>query len=590
VYTPSPHRQESLPLPSILVKDNRDNLYGWQMEKGNLSVKTCRETPTWSSPEIISSKALLYDVTFSDKEGLCTALVDYENSVTLFKGYPGNWREETFYREEKDKKIKTLQILADRERKLHLIYLATSERGERWWLFHLRYDNGKWEDPRVIDFGGGSTGNYGYAMIDRYNRVYFVYRLKEEERVPLYYRVFSSPELNWSRPLLLAPEGDNTSPFLVEDDSLNLHLIWCSRRENGYLMMYRHRLRGTWPAGKWFPPIELSLPLSYPACPFLEISPEEIKACWIDRQGKHLRYSFNNGKHWDISRSYPLSQGEKPVKMICHHPDGPPRITWTTGKGEPPLPHEKSRPQKLEVEKSIKKINSDQKKKSKELKEETGNTSDHEDFTLDLEELQTTTGTIFSEATRLNRSQYLLQHELERKSPEVQMVSYQRQQKLESLKKNLQQKEREILEIQESFTRALGNLKHKLNQAHQTWNEKFYYLNKENQELKQNHQNAQTILKEKEGKIKKIEKENQKLQEELKDIKIENRQLKKKLEEKSSLGSFPAKKIEKENQKLQEELKDIKIENRQLKKKLEEKSSLGSFLGKLLQNKPHRYK
>jgi len=586
LYAIDQHHQDRLPLPHMLVKDDQENLYGWKLEMGNLTVQQLREGHGWSPPEDLANKIMLFDATILPGEGLYTTLVDQQNRFVLYKGYPGNWEEEHFHQEQPQQKVKSLQLLADREKRLHLIYLATTKQEERWWILHLRYSNGEWEEPRVIDFGGNGPTNYGFGMIDRYNRVYFIYRLKEENRVPLYYRVFSSPELNWSRPLLVAPEGDNSYPFLAEDDYRNLHLIWCSRRESGYVVMYRHRLRGSWPAGKWLSPMEISSYMKKPAFPFLEISPKEITACWLTPQEKHFNFSFDFGKNWNASQVYRLAQGEKPVKIVSIGDQGLPMPYWKTGKGDPPLPPEIVRnrlfkhPAPANASPEVNQDNTEQDtaeevaeevaeeaaeeaaeestttlSKGNEKKEDDDDEQEtkpaQEDFTAEIEQLHSTTGSIFNEATRLSRSHYHLQQELEQKKSEVKWISYHTHQKAEALKRSLQNKEKELHQMEENFNRTLGSLRKKFQHARNNWYEENEKLRKEIREIKQNYQNIQASVEEKNDKIKRMDAE---------------------------------------NQKLRKTMQILREENQQLKDRLGKKSSVGNILGKLLQNKPHHNK
>lgn len=503
-----------------LLRDCNENMYWILQEKDKIQIHTCDSSYSssgWSPGETLAHNACIHDATLNKKGEICAVIVDNHNNFIYLRGYPGNWEEENFNREEKIKTVNGLQLLADHQQKLHLIYLLTVNNGERWWLLHHRFNGSRWEEPRVIDFGSFGATNYGHALVDHWNRLHLVYRVNTGNEAPLYYRLFSTAGLNWSKASQLAPTGENSFPFLAEDINQNLHLVWCCHKNNRYIILYRQRMRGGWPIGRWYPPLELSSPLEKPGLPYLKVEEARLTAYWLTGGEINQRCSLNSGKKWGEVETLPLEEGARPVKLTSPSPgDQLPRPSWFI-TNEEPLPQHTP-------------FYREEKKSPKKEDELTG-ASKHDSRDMDLQveksrsleqpEAEKCGSEIFAPRAEITRSQHQLHEE---------------QKRLETLKQKLVEKDKEMMEMEQNFNQVLSNLKQKFQQSRNQWNEEIARLKKENKELQIKYQKTTTRLKNKEEETVKLNKNLTSLRSELSELKKENSYLKEK--SKSPLAKF----------------------------------------------------
>lgn len=564
----------SPPLPHRLLRDSKNRLFWTGPEKGgeNRNLQISLHTPSrgWGQGETLAQDVFTYDVTLLSDDSIQLVSLDRQNCFTLLSYKPGeltNCKEEVFHQEEEDKIVNGLHLITDGQQRLHLVYFLSTPDGERWWLMHLRLGGKGWENTRVIDFGSRGSGNQAYTMVDCYNRLHLVYRVHEGSTITLYYRVFSSPELSWSKAATLSTTGNGKDaggiffPFLVEDTHRNLHLTWCLWKNNRYTVMYQQRVRGGWPAGRWYPPVELSPSMENPAIPFLEVEKGQLRTYWFEQEERKLycRTSFNHGKKWGEIEDFPLKEGTRVIKMISSSPeDRLPRPSKVLSAEPDLLPLNLSSPKGEKSDfngnyhGSSQAQNTDTKNKvftkgeqpteilpgeneesqSYEVFEE----QEEEDFSLELNELQNTTGSLFAHTAELSRSRFQMQQELETKKSEVRWISYHSQKRLEAMRRNLEQKEKEIKQMEDNFNQTINNLKQKFQQTRNHWNQEIASLRKENQELKQKHRDVQVKLKNREEEISRLSSTLTRLRTEIKELQSENNRLKE--QPKSPIGEF----------------------------------------------------
>lgn len=462
----------------LAVPENNRMLVFVLQDSGRLNANLVNEAAEQEEEEVIAERVSYFTAARDLDNNYYILQVDPENSFQLLKGKPGQWEEKVYFKEEKGKGIGGLQILNGYKNQTHLIYLLFAANGKQWWLIHHRYVEDKWDEPRIIDFGGGENFNCYHAVIDNWDRVQLVYSIKEGSRTPLYLRTFSAPEMNWSRAVMLESEQNNLYPFLQEGPDYSLHLVWSSiNQSNGWHINYRRKTPGGWPAGKWSPSVKLSNAYEEPIFPSLAWEEGRLTASWYTA-GRMLTYAFlREDLKWERGEEIALDGEVAVQRIICPTEySSLPRLHYWPGKNNVPL---------------ISKITG---QSFVQPEEETG-------LYPFLSKLQEDSGNLFSQVTDLQRSRFELQHQLEGKKQEVRWLSYQSRQYLANLQNDLLNKEQEIKQMEEKFNLTLASLKQKAQQSRRAWDEENMKLIKQNTQLKKEESELQKKLKNKETEL-----------------------------------------------------------------------------------------
>lgn len=406
-----------------------------------------------------------------------------------------------FYRDE-EKSCSHLVMSADPEGTLHLIYLALETAADRWWLLHHRYSGESWEEPRVIDFGGGASCNYGAVTAGENNGLHLVYRIKEQEQTVLYYRYFNATTLNWSKAVPVAAAADILYPAVLAGPARHLHVLWCAPDGPHYRIGYRLLAKAGWSAGGWKPEVTPAGNLAEPAFTFFTYRRKEPVMAWLE--GEKLCSFRYTGGHWEKT---PPEKFEYTGLIRCFffHPPQPPLFYLLPARGEAePGPEEDVLP---------------------------GEEERLADLEPDFDRLQQYSGTLIDRASSLTETKTRLERALEEKKKQIYRLSRENERTVHSLRQSLAEKDQGLQELEKKFNQTVSSLKEKIDRSRQTWETERKRRLEELQALKkEQHQFAQ-VLKDKETTIARLERRCRELEFREQQLQEENRLLAEQLRE-----------------------------------------------------------
>ena len=301
-----------------------------------------------SPPQIISREVDNFVATWGTDNRIYLVEVNKEGAFTLKQGLNDGWKEAPFF-QEKNRIISNLQMLGDTQGMLHLIYLLRTSSTDQWWLVHHNYFQGRWSDPRVIDFGGKGMFNYSHILVDSQDTLHAAYHVQERSGVALYHRTFAPyKSLTWSQAELITTDESNAYPFLIEGEEQTLHLVWTSFSKQNYTVNYSHKAveqnnNTTGYSASWSPPQEISALLTEPPLPFLELRENKLLVQWILKKAIYRRASSDNGMRWTKTNKEVLKKETGLIRITA-----PPRENSLPGLSWLPVPHEdSSNPEKI---------------------------------------------------------------------------------------------------------------------------------------------------------------------------------------------------------------------------------------------------
>lgn len=410
----------------------------------------------------------------------------------------GAWAETLFFRD--PEKLASHPLLAAHGESLHFIYLARDTRVNHWWLLHHRFHRARWEEPRVIDFGGGTELNYGSSTVDGRGTVHLAYRIVSEELAQLYYRFFTVTDLTWSRATPVSAPGLNSFPVIAADRQGQLQLAWCQKKEDHYYVVHRRRSSGGWPAGGWKEEAIQSPPLEAKAIPLLQ--PDAGLPAFTAGYysgGSVCRYT-------DAPRSVPASVGEislsKPglVRLSMARPGGAPASGWSPADG--------SLPGNLELPGAAQ-----NREMSPQQIGEDFNTLDH------------FSNILVNQAYALSSAKAQVEETLAAKNKEMARLTFLNEQKIHSLNRELEVKDKKLQEVDLQLKHTISSLKAKVDQSRAAWDEEKKRSREQLKELQKENHHLKQMLLEKENTITRLENRVQEQKLQLGVLQRENREL-----------------------------------------------------------------
>lgn len=452
---------------AVLEKERKATLFVNNPE-GELYLKSYHPSSGWTQLQPLSGGVSIYTAAYGINKNLYLLEIDNMNCFKLKLKAGNRWEENVFFQEEKDKKISHLQLLSDYRGNLHLIYLLSSAGGEQWWLIHHCLKEQKWEDARVIDFGGEGSTNHSHAIIDKNNILHIVYSIRERKRIPLYHRTFLLEDSTWSRAVFLSVDQNNFNPFIFEGPDLNLHLVWCASFENSYIIRHSKKVRRGWPSGdKWTPATEISSPSAGKVFPYINFCEDILKIRWVSEKSVFQRASYDEGINWENIQKIDYNNDVHVFGVISSFDRSElPRLQWVTTWDDPVLPVE------ISIEKLIK--------------------TNETEITPHLKELQRYSANLFPESPP------------KKTIPQKRHVRSPRYQ-ISSKKTNTEyEKEEHNRETEKNFNMTLQTIKKKYQLSRQVWEEENLKLVKENQKLKEEKTNLEQKLDKKNRELKKL--------------------------------------------------------------------------------------
>ncbi|HHX87801.1 MAG TPA: hypothetical protein GX693_06465 [Firmicutes bacterium] len=466
-----------------------------------------RENRGWEKPQTILPQvdrfAAALDTDFHphlvvvNKGDLChlTNLVD-ENS---------RMSEQLIFREE-GRACSNLLLAGDSKGGLHLLYSASDPDTNRWWLLHHHFDSNRWLEPRVVDFGGAAAGIPGCLAADQTGDLHLVYKIEEGDSTRLYYRCFNLPSLTWGRAFPVSAYGLPCFPGIVVDRQQNLHLVWSSQKDHRHYISYRQLSTGGWPSAGWKEIETISPPLDSPPFPLLNCREEKITAGWFCLPGGNLWQLELTGEGWQEK----VSSQEIPDYLLirsCHPQDWEysPVTSWILGRGALP---------------------------GLELIPATA--PPHPGWDLYFRQLDVYSKHLINQASELTATKAQLERVLEAKQKEMFWVSQHSRRKIGALTQNLQQKDRELQELESKFQHTVDGLKEKTVQSRQQWVEEKKRYQLQITRLEKESRQLQQMLLEKENSISKAEERIQELKQGVARLQEENQLLQGRLEQSPS--------------------------------------------------------
>lgn len=410
--------------------------------------------------------------------------------------------ESEFYLE--DSKICSHFLLGcDADNHMHLLYLALDSKDSRWWLLHHRRTARGWEEPRVIDFGGGNAVNYGDIAIDSKNTLHLLYRIKEHEQTSLYYRHFNPVAQSWSKALPLATGSEISFPAITVDGEQNIHTLWSSGDQSGYRLHYRAMIKGGWPTGGWKPAAAISPVLEHRVFPFFGLHGQDLIMAWLD----HNNVTFFRYRKHSWEKAAPLViEGAQPVRHCSAAAPGGLFPLWILAKDGVPLP--------LEPDPAV----------------DTGPT---ENLEPQFYRLQQVSEALVNRASSLSMAKSRLEQALEEKRREMTWISQQNKRNLQALQQSLKEKDSELQQLEEKFKATITELKQKMEQTRKKWDEeRKRYLN-DLLEHKKERRQFDLMLKEKENTIARLNLRIREQEQVIKQLSAENEAITEQLNQKS---------------------------------------------------------
>ncbi len=494
------------------------------------------ESSYWDSPHLVNRQgALMYFFRHTDghwsrqrqaggqweeeempfyKKGKLSAVIDAKGLIHLISFEDGKlshlqleenlFSEKQFYTEE-SKSCSHILLTGDLEGNLHLIYLAVDSQASRWWLLHHRCTLNGWEEPRVIDFGGGQYLNYGDMAADSQGNLHFVYRIKEHDQTGLYYRCFSPGTLNWSKALPLASADDISYPAIAADPGQNLHVIWSEAQEAQYTVHYRPLIRGGWPTGGWKQKTAISPVLSQKPFPLFSEDNGQPAMGWLEPDALCL-YRFKQGA-WE---KMPRQQTDEAIltKVCVLSAEGVPTSYWAITRDGLPVKIQTVEP----------------------------TADEQQEAELEFKKLHQYSEALVNRASSLSTTKNRLEQTLEEKRKELTWMSQQNKKNIQALQQSLSEKDKELHEIEEKFKETINGLKAKMEQIRKSAEAEKQRGANQIQEYKKERRQFDQILKEKENTIEKLNTRIREQEQRLKQMHTEIESLADRLEQKEEGG------------------------------------------------------
>ncbi len=505
---------DELPASAPLIITTREKQYLFYLCREKLLLQE-KGNQGWEEPQLILPKADRFTGALDTAFNPHLVALDRDELYHLTCSADKQKPTEHLISREEDRTCSNLLLAGDIKGGLHLIYSATDRNTDRWWLLHHYFDGSRWLEPRVVDFGGAATAGPGCLSADQTGDLHLIYLIAEGEHTRLYYRRFILPSLTWDRAFPVSAYGHPGSPSLAIDRGQNLHLIWNSRQDRKYHLNYRKFSSGGWPSGGWKEIETISSPLEDPPYPLLYYRKGTITAGWFCKSREMLWLYKLGDKGWQE-----ITGGQKipDHRLICScHPvewEFPPATAWILGQGDLP---------DLELI-------------SATAPPEPG---------LDplFKQLDTYSRGLIHQASRLTAAKGLLELKLEAKQKEISWRSEHSRRKIGTLTDSLQQKDRELQDLENKFKQTVDGLKGKTEQSRLQWSEEKKRYQQQISQLEKESRQLQQMLLEKESTIAKIETQVQELKQGITRLKEEKQALRDRLEQplpriKELLGSI----------------------------------------------------
>lgn len=508
--------------PFLLGEDGRR--YHYYVDESDLWLWQKYEGGSWSAAEAFPRKTGLLCACLDN--GNRPNLVAWENGCFYHLVYEDEKFVERLFFREGSKMCRYPTLAGDNRGTLHLLYISLDEDSCRWWLLHHRYCDGKWEEPRAVDFGSGSSINYCSIDLDPGGNLHLVYSITEKGISSLYYRSYSPSSLNWNKALLIASEKDISYQTIHADANQNLHVLWSASSNSENRIKYRPMISCGWPKGGWKNELTISPALSSQPFPFFSYRNRSLYMCWLEEKTvTHFVYKNNN---WE---KCPLMHIEKPclTRCIISASPLPPRQFWSPLSTDDPLPLIEAC-----TESSV---------------------QEYDNYEPEFAQLRSYSENLINRAASLSAAKIRVEKNLEEKKKELTWLSQYNKKSIASLKKNLTEKDKEFAELESSLKEIIKSLKTKMDLYHKKW----------------------------EAEKKSFLKEQQRLNNQVDKHKEERSQFNKILKEKEdTIGRLNARCSEQEIL-----IKNLREENSVFSEKVKKNRwSISKFLGKLLHNKP----
>ncbi|HPU00967.1 MAG TPA: hypothetical protein PK568_03610 [Bacillota bacterium] len=409
-----------------------------------------------------------------------------------------------FYRDE-SKECGHFLLAGDRRGGLHFICLAIDPAAKRWWLLHHRYSGSAWEEPRVIDFGSGTSQNYGELAVDARDCLHLAYRVEGAGQAGLYYRSFDPESDNWSKALPLSDSAAVDCPSIAVDRQQNLHLLWRGRLDGRYYVYYRFMGGPEWKRSRWRPETAISPGLEEPPFPFICHQAGGLFIQWLE--GRTLRRYRFAGDQWE--RTAP-QHFENPLLLrssaLSH--EGSPLSHWIlveSGGAAAGAPLSSL----LQLA--------------------------EEDLESDFHKLRRYSDRLIGRISHLSTAKDKLEKEVQEKKKEILLLSQQSERAMRQLRQELEGKDAELKKLREDFNGIVESMKQKIEQgSRQREAERKRYL-EELQGLRKERRQMEKILQEKEKTIARLEAQLREQQYQMERLREENEMLTAKAAERWSL-------------------------------------------------------
>jgi hypothetical protein len=227
-------------------------------------------------------------------------LLGYDDAGSLFFLLPlaGKSSPKPFY-QDSSKKICHLSSCLDKENNMHILYLAKNEEHQMWWLFYLRSEKDKWQEPVIIDFGYHYLEQKGLILRDLQDNLFILHRLFEEGKYCLVLRGLAR-EANRPEKTFYLQERERECffpAFLVSPDN-TLHISWLSCEDEVMFLNYTHRNL----AGKWENFTSFEVPHDTLTIAPLYLVEDRLVLSWKKGEKLFYLFSLNGGKSWKRGR------------------------------------------------------------------------------------------------------------------------------------------------------------------------------------------------------------------------------------------------------------------------------------------------
>jgi hypothetical protein len=453
--------------PFLLQKSSGQRFYFFLQETEKV-LRCCIQNKgeQWSAPNDCLEKINCFSAIISEDDTIHLIAADIEGNI-LHKQFAGEDTKEGIIYINKGKELSHVILLAD-EKELHLVYLARSNKEKRWWIIHHRFKENRWFEPQVVDFGSGPSLNYPSCTLDSYGRLHLVYRFYTSAKYDLFYRQFQEDNLAWSPPVKLNnPHSDNHFPSLLRDENGCFHLLWSSFDGESYRICYRRRLRGGWPDGRWQKEIILSPPATELLFPTLFKNNKELVVLWQEGEKIYRRCSPDSGGKWTEELLPSNNTSYRPLRWAENKLSNSRRIqnpSWIYASGSPPL--------------KLLNVFADLPDHTEGAKE-----TDLELFSH-FQDLKSHSQNLVQRAAALSRAKLELEKTLEGKNQELLLLSQRHKKQYHALQSQLQEKNKELEEIENNFNQTLTAMREKIQSIRRSKESELQKVKKEREKLK----------------------------------------------------------------------------------------------------------